>query len=119
MRLLFMLLAGVLLGSPAAAAEQFAVMGPGAGTCTEFNKFRRLDARRAEDFFFNWTQGYLSGWNSAQIDAKRPYRDLKSVSVDEQQAFLRRFCDKNPDSPYLEGVLLLQYEFRSVQSGVD
>jgi hypothetical protein len=102
------------VSAPALSADTFAAMGLGTGTCAQFAELRRVTPERAETYFFDWAQGYLSGWNAAQLVQGKPYRDLNGMTVDEQRAFLRRYCEDNPDSTYFHGVVRLQQQFEMI-----
>jgi hypothetical protein len=57
-------------------AKEFAMQGVGVYTCSQFANIYKSDSNFAEDLFFNWAQGYMSGWNAAQLDAKKPSINL-------------------------------------------
>src|SRR6516165_8207555 len=87
--------------------KTFALIGYGASTCAQFANLFKLD-QGFEDIYFSWAEGYLSGWNDAQLKTTKSFRDLSSLSTNEQQAFLRSYCDQHPLSGYLEAVWTLR-----------
>jgi hypothetical protein len=101
----------VLTASPVKASDNFAAMGFGTGTCKQFAEMLRITPERGETYFFGWVQGYLSGWNTAQIDAGKPILNLSSVSIEDQKAHLRRYCEEHPDDDYFRGVVQLMRKF--------
>src|SRR5262245_26480653 len=63
-----------------------------------------------------WAQGFLSGTNSHAIANKGTVRDLSSMSIKQQQQFLRDYCDKHPLADYMAGVLDLYLQFKRSDS---
>jgi len=95
-----------------AAAEDATLMGLGTRTCGQFAADYRREPSVAEALYFSWALGYLSAFN-LYID-KVLSVDLAAMSVEEQQRYLREYCDKNPLKTYWEGVgaltVKLKYE---------
>jgi hypothetical protein len=104
-RTLFMTMA--LFSIVQANAKDMALQGAGATTCAVFANLYKLDSERTENLYFTWTQGYLSGWSAAQMDAKKPYVNLAKLDVKAQEALLRRYCDQHPLGNYLDAVFNL------------
>jgi hypothetical protein len=102
-----LLAASVLCTATTARAESFSTMGPGATPCAKFNEWYGAAGTEIEDLFFTWSQGFMSGLNDAFEDTLGKYRDLHSLSTDQQKQILRAFCAKNPASRYLDGVNVL------------
>jgi hypothetical protein len=100
-----------------ANAEDFAIQGVGTSTCTKFANIYKSDAQFAENLYFTRTQGYLSGWNAAQIDAKKPTLNLALLDIKSQEASLRRYCDQHPFGDYLDAVFNLMLELKSKYCG--
>lgn len=109
-RTLFAMIAFINLAQ--ANAKEIAVQGIGVSTCTQFANFYKVDAQSAENVFFAWAQGYLSGWNTAQIDAKQPTLNLALMDTKEQREFLRRYCDQHPLGNYIDAVDHLMFELQ-------
>jgi hypothetical protein len=112
----------VAIALTAAHAEPASNIGPGMMPCSDFNQLykaatlvRELNADPAapravkdlEDYYFSWAQGFMSGINDALEGSISKYRDLRSVSVDQQKQSLRAFCLQNPASKYRDGINFL------------
>ncbi len=75
-----------------ALAQQAGMMGAGSGTCAEYIQAYRRDPDSANDTYFSWAQGYMSGQNVAR-DAMR---NLNALPISTQLDFLKRFCEQKP-----------------------
>lgn len=64
--------------------------GAGALSCQAYNA-----GENYHDAVFYWIQGYMSGMNVILRMAKAKQVDLWSMSVEEQQAFIRNYCINN------------------------
>jgi hypothetical protein len=95
------------------ANAEMATMGAGNETCSEFAKIYQTAKRSGEAYYFAWAQGFFSGANSHAIANKGTIRDLSSMSINQQQQFLRDYCDKHPRADYMAGVLALYMEFKT------
>lgn len=104
--ILFMAMAA-LLGRAEGADTEAAVSGIGAAKCSAFTKAFKESPTLAENLYFSWAQGYMSGMNTALLMVKKPFRDLSAQSADQQKLHIRNYCDKRPDSPFLDAVLNL------------
>ena len=95
-----------LLISITTANAQTSGIGPGTQTCNEFGRAyqqtQQLQQRgnvrgpnMIEEYYFSWAQGFFTGLNIVPIMTKygKP-RDLKSIPVDQQQQFLRDYCER-------------------------
>jgi hypothetical protein len=102
-----------ILASTTANAEAFSLMGAGVNSCGTFAKMFAADPKRAGDFYFSWAQGFFSGQNTAALLANEPSKDLSSISTEEQEAFLRSYCDAHPLANYEDGVMRLYYSFKT------
>jgi hypothetical protein len=105
--------AAFLLYFGEANAKDFALRGVGTSTCTEFANLFKSDAEWAENLYFTWTQGFLSGWNFAQLEAKKQSVNLALLDTKAQEASIRRYCDQHPLGNYLDAVLNLLLELQS------
>ena len=114
MKALILLAVVILTDATHAWATDYAAMGLGISSCAEFANLYKQDPKWAEGMYFAWAQGYLSGWNMAQISAKRPYFDLASLDTRTQQAHLRSYCDQHPLGNYLDAVWDLTSRFKSL-----
>ena len=93
--------------------KHFALMGFGIRTCAEFAKAYKTD-QEWESRFFNWAQGYLSGWNATLLDAGKDYFDLASIDLDAQRLYIRDYCDQHPLGTYYGAVLDLAYRLKTM-----
>jgi hypothetical protein len=87
-----------------AQAVEMGTMGPGSSTCAEFADKMRNNPEIVEPYFFTWAQGYMSGLNGSLPLTKQ--RDLAAKSIDEEQSFIREFCDQRPLVRYMRAVLV-------------
>jgi hypothetical protein len=109
---LAVLASGAVAGS--AAAEPAVGEGVGTYTCAEYVRASAADASR-ELLYFSWAQGWMSGWNLAQMDQKKPAQDLASRPVDDQRSFLKTWCGLHPAELYMKAVYYLYVTFQPVQ----
>ncbi len=66
-----------------------------------------------ENAFFDWAQGFLSGFNIPALylsELGYPKADLSTMSIDSQKAWLRDYCADNPLRSYMSAVLDLHGE---------
>jgi hypothetical protein len=104
------------LCTPSDAASADAVtMGAGAYTCGQFADAYRNDPRGAEDGFFAWAQGYMSGLNEAAMDRKKLPIDMESMPTTAQEIAIHAYCDRHPLMPYYEAVLSVYNALKRVQ----
>jgi hypothetical protein len=96
-----------------ANAKNFAAVGIGLSTCTEFANLYKLDAETAENRFFSWAQGFMSGYDFAQRDNTKNMFNLALMETKEQQAFLRSYCDQHPLGDYFDAVTHLMIELQA------
>ncbi len=90
-----------------ATADDFVEMGVGVATCARFNQEYAKNPALAENIFFSWAQGYISGMNRAMLANRVPYRNMDSIALDRQRSGLRQYCQKNPNVLYLTAVVAL------------
>lgn len=84
----------IVIGEASAQQPQAGMMGAGSGTCAAYVQEYRRDPDTANNVYFSWAQGYMSGQNVARD--KNPMRDLNALPVSTQLDFLKRFCDQKP-----------------------
>ena len=60
--------------------RQMAAMGIGTSTCAVFANMYQGDPQFAEQQFFNWTQGFLSGWNHSLMLTGQPFFDMGALA---------------------------------------
>ena len=102
--LLITVFVGVCL--PASGGEM-AGMGAGTLTCAKFAQIFAGSPDSAEFEFYSWAQGFMSGWNIANVRAGQPMHDLNATSQTSQETYLRQYCDQHPLRGYVEGVMAL------------
>jgi hypothetical protein len=88
---------------PASSAERAAGQGVGTYTCGEAAQAIRRD-RQLDLLYFSWAQGWMTGWNLAQMNANQPTADLNSRSLADQRDFLRAYCALHPSGLYMDAV---------------
>jgi hypothetical protein len=97
------------------ANAEMATMGAGTETCGKFSNLYQT-AQFVEAYYFAWAQGFFSGANAHAIANKGTTRDLSSMSINQQQQFLRDYCNKYPLADYMAGVLDLYLQFKPTDS---
>jgi hypothetical protein len=90
-----------------ASAQRVAGSGAGTFTCGQFAKEYKDHPDIVEGVYFGWAQGFMSGFNSSLITSKQPWYNIASKSVDEQQSYIRAYCDKHPLATYVQAVFSL------------
>jgi hypothetical protein len=93
-----------LLLQPIGSMADFSVLGPGTVSCAKFAEAYRNSPTNVENLFFAWAEGMMSGVNTAALEALGKYRDLSAMTIKEQQAYLRDYCDQHPLADYSEAV---------------
>ena len=84
-------------------AEPAAGQGVGTYTCAEAARAVRKD-RSLDLLYFSWAQGWMTGWNLAQMNVAAPTVDLTARSLDDQQAYIKSYCVLHPDGLYMDAV---------------
>jgi hypothetical protein len=97
------LIATILVQATSAGAE-FATLGPGSLSCSRFAAAYRDNPETMDNLFYAWAEGFMSGANIAK---RGTYRDLAAMQVNDQKAYLRRYCDEHPLQDYLRAVMEL------------
>jgi hypothetical protein len=107
-RLIPAVIGGLLLVDPvyAAPAQQSGlhIQGPGTEPCAFVAALYRDNPKQAKTLLFGWAQGFLAG---ANIAGSLPVADVGAMTVENQEAYLRRYCETHPQSHYVEGVMAL------------
>ena len=106
-----------VLASGAVAGSAAAEPAGRRGRHLYLRRIRRASAADAsrELLYFSWAQGWMSGWNLAQMDQKKPAQDLVSRPVDDQRSFLKTWCGLHPAELYMKAVYYLYVTFQPVQ----
>jgi hypothetical protein len=103
------LLGGLLIQTSNSMADS-ALMGRGTLSCGRFAEASRQNPAEAENSYFRWAQGFMSGHN---VGGRPPgtYRDLDAMSRDAQKQYLRKYCEQHPQAEYVKGVMDLYLKF--------
>jgi hypothetical protein len=80
------------------------VQGPGTETCAEVAQYYRQDPKLAKALFFSWAQGFLSGVNMSSLPVTA---NVGAMTVENQEAYLREYCETHPLMHYVEAVMAL------------
>jgi hypothetical protein len=102
----FLMLAFLVLAAPVNAGDDdnAYIMGSGARTCGQFAR-EYLDNPDIEGVYFQWAQGFMTGFNAGlQRNGESP-KILSSSPIAEQMAAIRRYCDQHPLADYLAAVM--------------
>ena len=95
----------LLATGPALAETMFA--GAGALSCGEFAQHYRSAPDFSEGLYFAWAQGFMSGLNVNFIRQFNQYKDLSAKTLDQEQRYLRKYCDEHPLGNVIDGVIEL------------
>jgi hypothetical protein len=87
-------------------AGESAAEGIGNSTCAEFNEKSGEDST-TEDTYFDWSQGYMTGLDSMQLNDSGQSRNLYSEPASEQEHRIHLLCAEHPEEPYIAAVLVL------------
>jgi hypothetical protein len=113
MKRLAALIALITCPPMAMGAERAAWIGPGTVSCADFGQACRDDRKGAENLFFSWAQGFMSGLNTELLE--RGEADLNKLSVAEQKELLRSYCEAHPRAAYFAAVFELYNRLRRDQ----
>ena len=95
-----------------ARAEPAAGLGLGTYTCGEAAEAVRADPD-LDLLYFSWAQGWMTGWNLAQMGADLPAVDLNGRSLPTQRGFIKNYCAQHPDRLYMDAVRALYLSMKS------
>jgi hypothetical protein len=84
----------IVTGEASAQQPEAGMMGAGSSTCADYTQAYRRDPGSANDMYFSWAQGFMSGQNVAHDN--NPMRNLNALPIKTQLDYLRRFCDQKP-----------------------
>src|SRR5438552_1436989 len=98
-------LAIMLCADAPAAAEDRIARGVGTTTCGEFAKEYAKSPEMAELMYFTWAQGFMTSQNlNSMRYNEKLYRSL-DISVEEQQATIRSYCNAHPLAYYTSAIM--------------
>ena len=92
-----------------AQSSPYTIMGEGVASCATFGQDYKRAPAFAEDNYFGWAQGYMSGLNALSHAAGGKQHVLNAKTTDEQRRFIRDWCNKHPLADYYKAVLALIY----------
>jgi len=101
MRRLCMLIA-LLAAAASANAADYPLMGVGSRTCGQFGSAYQKFPQVAENDFFSWAQGFMSGLNMALSTGER--KNLAGKPIEEEQSILRQYCNDHPLDDFYRAV---------------
>jgi hypothetical protein len=101
----------VTVGEALAQQPVAGMMGAGSSTCADYLQAYRSDPTSANDLYFGWAQGFMSGQNVAHD--KKPMRNLNALPTSRQLDFLQRFCEQKPTELF---AIAAQYLFNALPS---
>jgi hypothetical protein len=93
-----------LLGGAAEAAERGQTAGVGADLCAEFAKAYAENPKGAEDLYWTWARGMMSGMNLASIANSNVFRDL-TADPDIMRRAIHIYCTAHPLTSYSGAIL--------------
>ncbi len=105
-RLLLGLCCFLLLSQPA-RSERGGAMGSGIVSCAEFAGQYKISPRLTETVYFAWAQGFMSGMNAFAAGGHMSARELRGMSTEAQESFIRAYCNDHPLEEYFRAVLKL------------
>jgi hypothetical protein len=82
------------------AFAQTSTEGLGGNTCGQFAQDYKENPKLWELMYFTWATGFMSGLNVGMAAATNSSQNLGSKPIDEQQQFLRTYCDAHPLASY-------------------
>lgn len=110
--LILLLLSLPLIGANAAQGQTYSY-GAGSLTCAQFGEEYGKNTS-SELTLFSWTQGWLTGLNSAEgakCGQQRTMRDLASVSIDTQMMVIREYCAVHPLEQYTQAIAFMRDKY--------
>jgi hypothetical protein len=96
-----------MTGAKSALADElkFAdIEGLGANTCAIFARAYAQEPKYWEDGYLTWAEGMMTGMNLLLDGMHERTRNFAGMSIDDQKAFLRNYCDTHPLKPYVAAV---------------
>jgi hypothetical protein len=105
-----LLIIAVFLGvTSISQAEEIAAQGAGILTCRQFANIYRGHPELAENVFFTWAQGFMTGVNYAKIAANGKSANLGAMTTAKQKSYIRSYCDAHPSEFFLNAVTNLYF----------
>jgi hypothetical protein len=81
--------------------------GVGTHSCAEFAKLYTSNPSVAEDIFFTWAQGFMSGLNASSWAETGTYRSIEGTPSEmvALKVHIRSYCDVHPLGQYVSAIL--------------
>jgi hypothetical protein len=92
------------LAATSVRADEITSMGFGVTSCGAYAHDFKERGKMAQEMYFIWAQGYLSGFNSSGLYREGRSRNLSAITPDQQQTRIDIFCDAHPLLLYLTAV---------------
>jgi hypothetical protein len=101
----------------AASADEILALGAGANRCSVYLASARQDSALTRSVYYTWAIGFMTGLNFAFLNFKSAEDRLSLLDTYSQDDFEQRmhaFCQTNPSSYYMDGVVDLYASMQSV-----
>jgi hypothetical protein len=87
--------------------------GVGIHSCAEFAKLYASNPSMAEDIYFTWAQGFMSGLNMASAVYTGSARNFEGTRAEmlAEKIRVRSYCDTHPLAQYLSAIIDLYNSF--------
>lgn len=112
------LLTCLMLVTPHLAYSQQATLaGLGSLTCGQYAEWYKENPKMVEVVFFEWAQGFMSAVETVTQSLGKPTMSLlpSGFQANEQEAFMRQWCDAHPLQTFALGVLDLMEQLAAAQ----
>jgi len=76
--------------------------GAGLRLCSDYVESYKADPSTASNVYFDWAEGFMSGLNFIKINDDIAF---KTMTAEQQEAQIRRFCDAHPTEQYSKAVV--------------
>lgn len=94
-------------------AEKAGWIGPGTMSCADFGSAYRDDPKNAENLFFSWALGFMSGLNTELLEHGET--DLRAMPMEKQKELVRSYCKEHPQAAYFAAIFDLYNRMRRDQ----
>jgi len=105
-------LALAMLIQPTSSKADYGYAGVGEISCAKISQDYQRTPTQIETVMMTWAQGFMSGMNRGpQKGAQNSqYRDMAAMTIEAQQASLRKYCDEHPTAEFWKAVLDLYFK---------
>jgi hypothetical protein len=100
-----------------ALADEVLALGAGANRCSDYLASSRQDPLLTRSVYYTWALGFMTGLNFAFLNFKSEQDRLSLLDTYSEEDFEQRmhaFCQTNPSSYYMDGVIDLYASMHSV-----